>query len=169
LYVPSGQTLPALAAAPDDGQGIASVEALMHRQAFTLVELVVVLVIVGILAAVAAPTFLATHESVEITALEQDLRVVRDAIASYAADHGGALPGENATEADLKADLAPYLRKFPRNALNQSDKVHVQTSGAAFGSVQVGGYGWLYDNATGDIRANSDNLASDGVTRLLER
>lgn len=82
---------------------------------FTLIELVVVVMILGILAAVAAPKLLNTSKTAADNGLKQTLGVVRDAIERYAAEHGGSLPGDAATEADLKADLLPYLRGgFPK-------------------------------------------------------
>lgn len=135
-----------------------------RRRAFTLVELVVVILILGILASVAAPRFLDTSSMAVESSLHQTLGVVRDAIELYSAQHGGALPGANGTEAKLKSDLAPYLRgSFPENPASGSSQVGVQTSGAKL--VYTGGsYGWLYDNKTGEFIANSNDISTDGTT-----
>src|SRR5688572_4410607 len=82
------------------------------RCAFTLIELVVVILILGILAAVAAPRLLGASRTAQESSLKQSLAVVRDAIERYAAQNQGRLPGDAGTQADLKADLAPHLRKF---------------------------------------------------------
>jgi prepilin-type N-terminal cleavage/methylation domain-containing protein len=134
----------------------------LQRQAFTLVELVLVTVILGILVAVAAPKFLETNNDAADSSLRENLRVLRDAIERYVAANSGVLPGDAGAEADLKQDLAPYLRKFPNNPLKGSDSVYVQTTGTPFTAEQGGGYGWLYDASTGDIRANSGRQDQDG-------
>lgn len=139
------------------------------QRAFTLVELVVVLAIIGILVAVAGPRFLSTNETALDNALQQDLRVLRDVIEAHAADIGGELPGDEATEDDLKADLAPQVRHFPENRLNGPDKVFLRSTGATFAAAQSRGCGWLYDSTTGDIRANSGKLMTNGVLRFIER
>jgi general secretion pathway protein G len=139
----------------------------LKSKAFTLVELVAVMVLLGILVAVAAPKFLETNGEAVDSTLRENLRVLRDSIERYAAANGGALPGDDGTEADLKSDLRPFLRKFPANPINDSDSVFVQSSGDSFTAERSGGYGWLYDAKTGEIRINSGRTAEDGATPFV--
>ena len=70
---------------------------------FTLVEVVVVILIIGALAAIAVPRLLETSAVAADNALKQNLRMVRDSIELYAAEHG-SYPGE----AELVARLIVY-------------------------------------------------------------
>ncbi len=80
------------------------------QHAFTLIELVVVIMILGILAGVAAPKLLSTSSSATDNGLRQTLSIVRDAIEMYAAEQGGTLPPCTGTGADFRTALTPYIR-----------------------------------------------------------
>jgi general secretion pathway protein G len=129
------------------------------HKGFTLIELVVVVMILGILAAVAAPKLLGTSSSASDNGVKETLGVVRDAIERYTAEHGGALPGQGGTAALFKADLLPYLRVFPKSPLstNASDAVDVRIVTAAGVMTASGTAGWAYNNKDGGFICNSGN------------
>jgi type IV pilus assembly protein PilA len=58
------------------------------RKGFTLIELLIVVVIIGILAAIAIPKFASTKEKAYITAMRSDLRNMMTAQESYFSDYG---------------------------------------------------------------------------------
>ncbi len=59
----------------------------MNRKGFTLIELLIVVVIIGILAAIAIPKFANTKEKAYIAAEKSDLRNLVTAEEAYFADH----------------------------------------------------------------------------------
>ena len=61
---------------------------LRTRKGFTLIELLIVVVIIGILAAIAIPKFASTKEKAYVTAMKSDLRNMMTAQESYFSDYG---------------------------------------------------------------------------------
>jgi type II secretion system protein G len=57
-----------------------------RRAGFTLIELLIVVVIIGILAAIAIPKFSTTKEKAYVTAMKSDLRNLATAMEAYSAD-----------------------------------------------------------------------------------
>jgi len=137
---------------------------MVKRQGFTLVELVVVVMILGILAAVAAPKLLGTSGTATDNGLRQTVSVVRDAIERYAAEHGGKFPGT--TDATFKSELIPYLRgAFPTCPVgtNKNNLVDVVATGSPLGVNAGASTGWRYCYGTGEFivnSADSDNSAA---------
>ena len=63
---------------------------LRNRKGFTLIELLIVVVIIGILAAIAIPKFANTKDKAYVAAMKSDLRNLATYEEQYAADNNGA-------------------------------------------------------------------------------
>jgi prepilin-type N-terminal cleavage/methylation domain-containing protein len=61
-----------------------------NKKGFTLIELLIVVVIIGILAAIAIPKFAKTKEKAYVAAMKSDLRNLATYEEQYAADNNGA-------------------------------------------------------------------------------
>ena len=61
-----------------------------NKKGFTLIELLIVVVIIGILAAIAIPKFANTKDKAYVAAMKSDLRNLATYEEQYAADNQGA-------------------------------------------------------------------------------
>lgn len=70
---------------------------------FTLVELLVVMLILGILAAIAVPAFFSQRDKARDADAKSSVRTAQTAMEAYATDNGGSYAGVAADGAELKA------------------------------------------------------------------
>ena len=159
-----------------------------HRQAaFTLIELLLVVVILGILAAVAIPQFTDSSTEARTSSLQTNLSVMRSAVEYYRTNHSGKYPGypsaggaptavettkqltqaskpDGSTAAPGTAGYAygPYIREsIPENPINGLATILVVADGAAFPAAD-NSTGWIYQPQIGKLRANSTGAAPSG-------
>jgi len=100
-----------------------------HEAGFTLMELIIVMSIISILAALAVPRFTAAIKSAHEAVLREDLRVMRTAIDSYTMDKQKAPQSLD----DLLND--GYLRSIPEDPMTHSRDTWVPDSSDAYSSV----------------------------------
>lgn len=87
---------------------------LRNQKGFTLVELVVVIAILGILAAIAVPKLGASRQNAAKIAHEANIKVLTSAATMYIADKG--VPAEEKTwkKDDQNPEWGPYLQEWPK-------------------------------------------------------
>ena len=157
---------------------------------FTLVEILIVVVILGILAAVVLPAVSQGAIEARRSAMMQDLQLLRRFILIYASQHLEVSPGYAngdtstmpdpnvfvaqatlaSTEAGLTADpgtagynRGPYLLRVPANPLNNKDTIEALGNGQDFPADGDDTHGWVYKAATGEIRPDSPGLDNEGT------
>lgn len=121
-----------------------------RRKGFTLLELVIVILILGIVAAVAAPRFANQTTTAQQNASLQSLSILRNAIQMYETQNGQYPP-----ESTLETSLITYLNgPFPTCQV-ETASAEVAAS-TATPVVAAGGAtgGWIYNETTGEIRIN---------------
>jgi len=84
-----------------------------NQKGFTLIELMIVIAIIGILAAIAVPNFRQARESAREKACYANIRVIQSAIEQYNMDHSGMIDTCDGTIiAGLKTNQ--YLKSEPQ-------------------------------------------------------
>jgi general secretion pathway protein G len=127
-----------------------------RRNGFTLIELVVVILILGILAGVGAPKLFSTSGTATENGLRQTLSIIRDGIELYAADNAGDFPA-CATDgvSDFHLTMKTYLRgNFPACPVgtNQDNLITVTEDSPPEADNATG---WMYNPDTGEFICNS--------------
>ncbi|WP_263385081.1 type II secretion system protein [Granulicella arctica] len=86
------------------------------EQGFTLLELMIVMIIIGILAAVAVPAYLQSVKKAKEAVLREDLHAMRSAIDSYTVDK------QKAPQQLDDLVQAGYLKSMPKDPItNRTD------------------------------------------------
>ena len=80
------------------------------RSAFTLVEIMIVVAIIGLLAAIAVPNLIRARERTQLSLIQNNLRLIDSAKSQWSLENGKSSSSTSTTE-----QLAPYFNKgeFP--------------------------------------------------------
>lgn len=129
-----------------------------NNAAFTLVEILIVVVILGILAAIIIPQFTSAAEDSKLSNLVSNLQAIRAQLELYKMHHNETYPTNPNTQLTQKTDsdgtlnatgaYGPYLLMFPANPfVDDPAKAKLTTGGA--------GEGWTYTSTSGVLTANT--------------
>lgn len=132
------------------------------RKGFSLIEMVIVILILGIIAAVAAPRMFDTAEQAEINTTRQQLAVLRNAIEMYRAQNG-TYP----TNGNLPTAMADLLNgPFPTPTFGKLRGLSgvyydTTTTSAAVVPSPDATNGWAYKPHNGSLKLNLDPAGTD--------
>lgn len=145
---------------------------------FSLIEILVVVVVLGIIAATTLPRLSRGAAGAAETQVSGSLAVMRNALELYQREHGGKYPAAEKFEAQMTQYTSfsgeprvardevhcfgPYLRKVPALSVGGAEfrnstlivDLRKHESGSVAGA-------WAYEAATGEIRANVGDALVD--------
>ncbi|UCG59925.1 MAG: prepilin-type N-terminal cleavage/methylation domain-containing protein [Phycisphaerales bacterium] len=158
-------------------------------KAFALVEILIVVVVLGILAALVIPAIAGHSAAAKGSALATDLKLLSRFALIYKAQHLEVAPGypngqtaQPPTEqafidhATLSSDSSgqtaavgtpgfnrgPYLDKIPVNPFSGKNTVQMLGDGDAFPANADDSHGWIYKAATSEMRADTTGTDDTG-------
>ena len=144
------------------------------KNAFTLVETLIVVAILGILAAVVIPAFRDYTTKAKESAAKETLFILRTAIERYAAQHNGVPPGypandmtKNPTYIVFGSQMVfngHYLSKLTENPFNGGISIRMIHNDQDFPSSPAGTNGWIYKPMTKEIRLDWLGTDSAGIS-----
>ena len=117
----------------------------MRRAAFTMIELIFVIVVLGILAAIAIPKFAATRDDAQVTKGRSDVSAIRSAIVSER--QGRLLQGSSAYINKLHNNTATLFDNngtVSSTILQYGIVTKVNTNGHWQPSADANGTSWVY-------------------------
>ncbi len=147
------------------------------RNAFTLIEVLIVVVIMAVLAATIIPQFSSSTKDAQESAAKFNANTMRSQIELYKAHHLGKYPSLDNLAAQLTQatnatgatgtpgtdyPYGPYLEAIPTNPFNGLNTVVAGTGGPGTGA------GWQYDASTGGFWPDHTGYSggSTGTTTL---
>lgn len=136
------------------------------RRAFTLVEILIVVIILGILAAIVVPAFTRATNEARAETTYSELQKIRRHIEVFRARNSSLYPNiqeDDGTWGEIVGE--EYLMSPPTNSWvggANSKRIHFAgTADVAFQS----DYGWIFDATTGNVWAGSFDANDEAIPR----
>jgi general secretion pathway protein G len=141
-----------------------------RRNAFTLIEVLIVVIITAVLAATIIPQFVSSTNDSKTSALQFNLHTIRSKIEMYKVHHLGKAPAlttfvsqmtkstdVNGATTGTNLIFGPYFQgQVPANPFTGTNTlVAVATAGKAPTGVVTGTAGWQYDESNGHLYPNN--------------
>ncbi|HEX3436093.1 MAG TPA: type II secretion system protein [Pseudacidobacterium sp.] len=125
-------------------------KAIRRESGFTLIELMIVMLIIGVLAAVAIPIYLRSLQAAREAVLKEDLHVMRQAIDSYTMDK------EKGPQSLDDLVQGGYLKEIPNDPMTHSNSTWATQMDDSLQSVDQ------TEPGINDVHSGSDQVGTNG-------
>jgi prepilin-type N-terminal cleavage/methylation domain-containing protein len=152
-----------------------------RRPAFTLIEILIVVIILGILAGIVFPQFSSASTEARESTLKENLRFVRTQVTAFKYQHRERMPGYAGGDRTATPDettfldqltkytdesgntsaaatstyrYGPYLTRMPPNPLNGKTGVLVVTGASMPAADDAQPHGWIYNPELEQVQPN---------------
>lgn len=152
------------------------------KSGFTLVEILIVVIILGILAAVVIPQFANASGDTRESSVMANLKAFRSQLQLYRAQHQDLWPDDIASQMTTFTDVdgntnatytstfrfGPYMVRIPPNPWTGSDTITTVTGvDTAYTPAVDMNQGWWYNSDTGEFRAHvPDSVVTEEGTLI---
>ena len=159
--------------------------AIRRNKGFTLIEILIVVIILGILAAIVIPQFSNASSSAKLAGISSTAQTLRTQVALYRLQHNDQLPalsnfwtamtsqtdalGNAYTSTSGTGPFGPYMQQVPNNALNGASTVVDGNAIPVPGSTaakSASNTGWVFDYASGTGSGRVYGTATDFLTMV---
>ena len=114
-----------------------------HQKAFTLIEMLIVIVIIWVLAAALIPRLTSVRDRANDVARKADLNQISTAIIAWQMDHNWTLPGDATGNVQNAEAISAQLKDAWLDSVPQDPKVDAVVVWLGTGSTSTWQYGYL--------------------------
>ena len=158
----------------------------LRIRGFTLVELLIVVLLLGLLATIVVPQFSTASVESRENMMRENLRIMRNQIGTYYIQHWDVAPGydadgmpseqafidqitlfsdEDGITNDVASErfhLGPYMTEIPENPVNASSSITIILDAGEIPEEPTDNSGWIYKPAERIFKANVSGTDVNG-------
>ncbi len=143
-----------------------------RRKAFTLIEVMIVVVVLAIVAGAVIPQFQDSTKNAKSNTTKFNLRMLREQLQIYANEHEGRKPttlaaltmqtnSTGATGSTTAFPYGPYVIALPVNSITGSNLVRAAANNPPAAATGADDAGWLYHAASGGVWIDDADLLNE--------